>query len=48
MDAALLIARLLLALVFAVAGVAKLMDRAGYRRSVVDFGMPASLARLRE
>ena len=44
MNTALLIARLLLALVFAVAGVAKLMDRAGSRRSVMDFGLPASLA----
>jgi methylamine dehydrogenase accessory protein MauD len=35
---------LLLALVFAVAGVAKLADRAGSRQAVVDFGVPAALA----
>jgi peroxiredoxin/uncharacterized membrane protein YphA (DoxX/SURF4 family) len=44
MGASLLIARLLLALVFATAGVAKLADRAGSRRAIVDFGVPASLA----
>lgn len=44
MDAALLIARLLLALVFVVAGVAKLADRAGSRQAAVDFGVPVSLA----
>ena len=33
-----------LALVFAVAGVAKLADRAGSRQAVVDFGVPAALA----
>ena len=40
----LLLARLLLALVFAVAGVAKLADREGSRRAVVDFGVPPILA----
>jgi peroxiredoxin/uncharacterized membrane protein YphA (DoxX/SURF4 family) len=35
---------LLLALVFAVAGVAKLTDRAGSRQAIVDFGLPPSLA----
>jgi methylamine dehydrogenase accessory protein MauD len=35
---------LLLALVFAVAGVAKLADRAGSRQAVGDFGVPAALA----
>jgi methylamine dehydrogenase accessory protein MauD len=35
---------LLLAIVFAVAGVAKLADRAGTRQAVVDFGVPAALA----
>jgi uncharacterized membrane protein YphA (DoxX/SURF4 family) len=44
LDNALLIARLLLVLVFAVAGASKLADRAGCRRAVTDFGMPASLA----
>jgi methylamine dehydrogenase accessory protein MauD len=46
MDAALLGARLLLALVFAVAGVAKLADRPGSRQAVADFGVPAALAGL--
>src|SRR5918994_808145 len=40
----LLVARLLLALIFLVAGVAKLADRAGSRQAVVDFGLPARLA----
>jgi uncharacterized membrane protein YphA (DoxX/SURF4 family) len=40
----LLIARLLLALVFAVAGLAKLLDREGSRRTIVDFGVPSALA----
>ena len=44
MDAILLGARLVLALVFAVAGVAKLMDLAGSRRAIVEFGVPAALA----
>ena len=44
MDVALLIARLLLAAVFVVAGVAKLADRAGSRRAMADFGVPAPLA----
>jgi thiol-disulfide isomerase/thioredoxin len=44
MDAALLLARLLLALVFAVAGVAKLTDRDGSRQAIIDFGLPAALA----
>jgi len=35
---------LLLAIVFAVAGAAKLTDRAGSRKAVVDFGMPSALA----
>ncbi len=43
-DSALLIARLLLAAVFAVAGVAKLANRAGSRQALVDFGVPAQLA----
>ena len=44
MDTTLLIARLLLALVFLVAGAAKLTDRAGSRQAVIDFGLPKSLA----
>jgi methylamine dehydrogenase accessory protein MauD len=44
MEATLLGARLVLALVFAVAGVAKLADLAGSRRAVGDFGVPAALA----
>jgi thiol-disulfide isomerase/thioredoxin len=39
-----LAARLVLAAVFAVAGGAKLADRAGTRRAVVDFGAPEGLA----
>jgi peroxiredoxin len=35
---------LVLVLVFAVAGVAKLLDWAGSRRAIVDFGVPAALA----
>lgn len=42
-DAILLCARLLLALVFAAAGVAKLADRDGSRQAIVDFGVPAAL-----
>src|SRR5215218_7157556 len=44
--AAILLDRLLLATVFAVAGVAKLADRAGSRQAIVDFGLPARLATL--
>src|SRR5919199_1137875 len=44
MDTALLIARLLLAAVFAVAALAKLADRRGARRALIDFGVPAALA----
>ena len=44
MDAALLEARLLLASVFVVAGVAKLADRAGSRQAMADFGVPTLLA----
>jgi methylamine dehydrogenase accessory protein MauD len=43
-DIALLFARLLLAGVFLVAGVAKLADREGSRQAVVGFGVPAALA----
>jgi peroxiredoxin len=44
MGVTLLIARLLLALVFATAGVAKLADREGSRRAIVDFGVPSAIA----
>jgi uncharacterized membrane protein YphA (DoxX/SURF4 family) len=44
MDAALLIARLLLAAVFTLAGVAKLADREGSRQAIVDFGAPSAIA----
>jgi hypothetical protein len=40
----LLVARLVLAAVFAVAGVAKLFDRTGTRESLVQFGVPPRLA----
>jgi peroxiredoxin len=43
-DTALLVARLALALVFVVAGLAKLVDRSGSRQAVADFGVPAALA----
>jgi thiol-disulfide isomerase/thioredoxin/uncharacterized membrane protein YphA (DoxX/SURF4 family) len=44
MDAALLIARLVLAGVFVLAGVAKLVDLEGSRKAVKEFGLPAGLA----
>jgi uncharacterized membrane protein YphA (DoxX/SURF4 family) len=44
MGTALLAARLLLAAIFLVAGVTKLADRAGSRRGLIDFGVPAVLA----
>jgi peroxiredoxin/uncharacterized membrane protein YphA (DoxX/SURF4 family) len=44
LEAALLVMRLLLALVFSVAGVAKLVDRSGSRQAIIDFGLPAPLA----
>jgi uncharacterized membrane protein YphA (DoxX/SURF4 family) len=44
LNTALLVARLLLAAVFATAGVAKLADREGSRRAITDFGVPPSLA----
>ena len=45
MPALLLVARLLLAAVFTIAGVAKLSDRAGTAQSIVDFGVPSLFAR---
>jgi thiol-disulfide isomerase/thioredoxin/uncharacterized membrane protein YphA (DoxX/SURF4 family) len=44
MDAALLIARLVLAVVFILAGVAKLSDLKGSRQAIIEFGLPALLA----
>jgi methylamine dehydrogenase accessory protein MauD len=44
MHAALLVARLLLASLFAVAAVGKLADRAGSKQAMVDFGVPTPLA----
>jgi methylamine dehydrogenase accessory protein MauD len=43
-EIVLLVARLLLAAVFVVSGVAKLADRAGSRQAMTDFGVPAPLA----
>jgi peroxiredoxin len=45
MDAALFIARLGLAALFSLAGVAKLSDLKGSRKAIIDFGLPALLAR---
>ena len=44
MNSVLVIARLLLAAVFGVSGVAKVADLRGARKSMGDFGVPASLA----
>jgi peroxiredoxin/uncharacterized membrane protein YphA (DoxX/SURF4 family) len=44
MDAALLIARLVLAVVFILAGLAKLWDLKGSRKAITDFGLPTVLA----
>src|ERR687893_733695 len=44
MDAALLIARLVLAGVFSLAGVAKLSDIKGSRQAIIDFGVPSAIA----
>jgi peroxiredoxin/uncharacterized membrane protein YphA (DoxX/SURF4 family) len=44
MDAALLIARLVLAAVFTIAGVAKLADLKGSRKAIIEFGLPAVVA----
>src|SRR5437763_14526978 len=44
MSILLLYARVLLAAVFVVAGLAKLADRAGSRQALVGFGLPAALA----
>ena len=44
MDIALVIARLLLAVVFVMAGLAKLADLGRSRRTLADFGVPATLS----
>ena len=44
MNAALLVARLLLAGVFFVAGLTKLADRAGSKQGLIGFGVPSALA----
>jgi methylamine dehydrogenase accessory protein MauD len=44
MEVALLVARVLLVSVFSVAGITKLADRAGSKRALIDFGVPAALA----
>jgi len=44
MSLVLLLARLLLAAVFLVAGLAKLADLAGSRQALRDFGVPAKLS----
>jgi uncharacterized membrane protein YphA (DoxX/SURF4 family)/peroxiredoxin len=45
MDSVLVIARLGLAAVFYLAGIAKLADRSGTRQALADFGVPPHLAR---
>jgi thiol-disulfide isomerase/thioredoxin/uncharacterized membrane protein YphA (DoxX/SURF4 family) len=45
MEYFLLFARLILAAVFAVAGIAKLFDRAGGEKAITEFGVPASAAK---
>ncbi|MEP6923898.1 MAG: MauE/DoxX family redox-associated membrane protein, partial [Pyrinomonadaceae bacterium] len=45
MEAFLLIARLILAAVFGVAGIAKFADREGSEKAIVNFGLPESLAK---
>src|SRR5436305_1632520 len=44
MSVVVLLARLVLAVVFLVAGIAKLADLAGSRQALRDFGVPAQLA----
>ena len=44
MDSALLGSRLLVAVVFAAAGLAKLANRSGSRHAMIDFGLPPPLA----
>ena len=44
MDIVLLLTRLLLAVIFILSGLAKLVDRPGSRQAMLDFGVPARLA----
>src|SRR5216110_3374118 len=44
MDIVLLLIRLLLAGIFMLSGLAKLVDRSGSRQAMLDFGVPARLA----
>jgi peroxiredoxin/uncharacterized membrane protein YphA (DoxX/SURF4 family) len=44
MDIFLLVIRLILAGIFALAGIGKLLDRDGSRKAIIDFGLPASIA----
>ncbi len=44
MDVVLLVARVLLASVFGVAGLAKIADCAGSRQALIDFGVPVRVA----
>jgi peroxiredoxin len=44
MDTILLIVRLVLGAVFALAGVTKLLDLEGSRRAIIDFGVPSAIA----
>ena len=44
MTTALMIARLVLVVIFAVAGITKLADRSGSRQAIIDFGLPSSFA----
>lgn len=43
-DIVLLITRLLLAAIFSLSGLTKLVDRSGSRRAMLEFGVPATLA----
>jgi len=44
MDIVLLLIRLLLAVIFIISGLAKLVDRPGSRQAMLDFGVPTRLA----
>ncbi len=44
MDIVLLLIRLLLAVIFTISGLAKLVDRSGSRQAMLDFGVPARFA----
>jgi len=47
-DALVVVVRLLLAAVFALAAVAKLADRGGLRRTLTAFGVPAARSSARQ